>query len=64
MEIYHISTLQALMMGYTRSVVTVKELLKHGDIQGQGQVKNNELPAMSIKAIAGILLSIASIAGF
>ena len=31
MGIYQISTLQALAMGYTRSVVTVEELLKHGD---------------------------------
>ncbi len=32
MKIYQISTLQALALGYTRSVVTVKELLNHGDI--------------------------------
>ena len=32
MKIYQISTLQALALGYTRSVVTVKELLEHGDI--------------------------------
>ena len=32
MIIYQISTLQALALGYTRPVVTVKELLEHGDI--------------------------------
>ena len=32
MKIYQISTLQALALGYTRPVVTVKELLEHGDI--------------------------------
>ena len=32
MKIYQISTLQALALGYTRAVVTVEELLKHGDI--------------------------------
>ena len=32
MTIYQISTLQALALGYTRPVVTVKELLEHGDI--------------------------------
>ena len=32
MKIYQISTLQALALGYSRSVVTVKELLEHGDI--------------------------------
>ena len=30
-KIYQVSTLQALALGYTKSVVTVKELLKHGD---------------------------------
>ena len=29
---YQVSTLQALAMGYSRSIVTVKELLEHGDI--------------------------------
>jgi acetolactate decarboxylase len=28
---YQVSTLQALMLGYTRSVVSVSELLEHGD---------------------------------
>lgn len=28
---YQVSTLQALMMGYSKSVVTVEELLKHGN---------------------------------
>ena len=28
---YQVSTLQALAMGYTRAVVTVEELLRHGD---------------------------------
>ena len=32
MKIYQISTLQALALGYSRSVVTVKELLEHGDL--------------------------------
>ncbi len=32
MKIYQISTLQALALGYSRSVVNVKELLEHGDI--------------------------------
>ena len=30
-RMYQVSTLQALAMGYTRSVITVSELLKHGD---------------------------------
>lgn len=29
---YQVSTLQALAMGYSRSVITVEELLRHGDI--------------------------------
>lgn len=32
MTIYQISTLQALALGYSRAVVTVKELLEHGDL--------------------------------
>ena len=32
MKIYQISTLQALALGYTRSVTTVGALLQHGDI--------------------------------
>ena len=32
MKIFQISTLQALALGYSRSVVSVRELLKHGDI--------------------------------
>lgn len=32
MKIYQISTLQALALGYSRAVVTVEELLKHGNI--------------------------------
>ncbi len=31
-KIYQVSTLQALSMGYSRSVVSVEELLRHGDI--------------------------------
>ena len=31
-KIYQVSTLQALMLGYSRSVITVSELLKHGNI--------------------------------
>lgn len=30
-RMYQVSTLQALMMGYSKTVVTVEELLKHGD---------------------------------
>ena len=30
-KMYQVSTLQALMLGYSRSVVTVAELLEHGD---------------------------------
>ena len=32
MKIYQVSTLQALMLGYSRAVIPVSELLKHGDI--------------------------------
>ena len=32
MKIYQVSTLQALMLGYFRSVINVSVLLKHGDI--------------------------------
>ena len=31
-KMYQVSTLQALAMGYTRGVITVQELLKHGSI--------------------------------
>ena len=31
LKMFQISTLQALMLGYTKSVITVEELLKHGD---------------------------------
>ena len=30
-KMYQVSTLQALALGYTRKVITVEELLKHGD---------------------------------
>ena len=30
-KMYQVSTLQALAMGYTRSVITIEELLRHGD---------------------------------
>ena len=30
-SIFQVSTLQALAMGYTRRVITVEELLRHGD---------------------------------
>lgn len=30
-KMYQVSTLQALMLGYSRSVITVSELLSHGD---------------------------------
>lgn len=30
-KMYQVSTLQALMLGYSRSVITVSELLKHGN---------------------------------
>lgn len=32
MKIYQVSTLQALALGYSRAVITVKELLEHGDL--------------------------------
>ena len=38
-KIYQASTLQALALGYTRPVVTVQELLKHGDT-GLGTFEN------------------------
>ena len=31
-KMFQVSTLQALMLGYTKSVITVDELLTHGDI--------------------------------
>ena len=31
-KMYQVSTLQALLLGYSRAVVSVSELLKHGDI--------------------------------
>ncbi len=31
-KMFQVSTLQALMLGYTKSVITVEELLQHGDI--------------------------------
>ena len=37
--IYQVSTLQALALGYSRSVVTVRELLEHGDT-GLGTFEN------------------------
>ena len=30
-KMYQVSTLQALMLGYSRSVITVSELLSHGN---------------------------------
>jgi len=38
-KIYQASTLQALALGYTRPVITVQELLKHGDT-GLGTFEN------------------------
>ncbi len=38
-KMFQVSTLQALMLGYTKSVITVEELLKHGDI-GLGTFEN------------------------
>ena len=32
MKMYQVSTLQALLLGYSRAVVSVAELLRHGDI--------------------------------
>lgn len=32
MKMYQVSTLQALLLGYFRSVISVSELLKHGNI--------------------------------
>ena len=39
MKMYQISTLQALALGYTKSVTTVAELVEHGDI-GLGTFEN------------------------
>jgi acetolactate decarboxylase len=39
LKIYQVSTLQALAMGYSRSVVSVGDFLKHGDI-GLGTFEN------------------------
>ena len=36
---YQVSTLQALAMGYTRPIITVKELIQHGD-SGLGTFEN------------------------
>lgn len=38
-QIYQVSTLQALMLGYTKKVTTVEEFVKHGDI-GIGTFEN------------------------
>lgn len=38
-KIYQVSTLQALALGYSRSVVTVRELMEHGDT-GLGTFEN------------------------
>ena len=38
-KIYQASTLQALALGYTRPVITVRELLEHGDT-GLGTFEN------------------------
>ena len=32
MKMYQVSTLQALLLGYSRAVISVSELLKHGNI--------------------------------
>ena len=32
LKMFQVSTLQALMLGYTKSVITVEKLLRHGDI--------------------------------
>ena len=32
MKMYQVSTLQALMLGYSRAVIPVSELLNHGNI--------------------------------
>ena len=39
MKMYQVSTLQALALGYTKSVTTVAELIEHGDI-GLGTFEN------------------------
>lgn len=39
MKMYQVSTLQVLMLGYTNPVITVAELLEHGNI-GLGTFKN------------------------
>lgn len=38
-KIYQVATLQSLILGYFKSVITVEELLKHGDI-GLGTFEN------------------------
>ncbi len=38
-KMYQVSTLQALMLGYSRGVITVSELLQHGDT-GLGTFEN------------------------
>ena len=38
-KMFQVSTLQALAMGYTKAVITVEELLKHGSI-GLGTFEN------------------------
>ena len=39
MKMYQVSTLQALMLGYSRAVIPVSELLNHGNI-GLGTFKD------------------------
>ena len=39
MKMYQVSTLQALMLGYSRAVISVSELLNHGNI-GLGTFKD------------------------
>ena len=49
-QMYQISTLQALMLGYSRGVVTVRELLRHGEIGlGTFQDVNGEMIALDGK---------------
>ncbi len=44
MKMYQVSTLQALLLGYTNPVITVEELLKHGSIGlGTFQSVNGEM---------------------
>ena len=44
LKMYQVSTLQALMLGYSRSVITVGELIKHGNT-GLGTFEDVDSPS-------------------